>query len=478
VRSLCPALLLLLVVAGVPARATADEARTERVARLVADLEDLARWCAGQKLFAERNATYEQILAFEPDHAEARRWLKYRRAKDGTWIRPGAYAAPRNFRAPPDELAARRARIGDTFADATLRWLEAQGRDLRPDHRAAAIREALVVAPEREDLRALAEESRATDGRWVLAETLRAATRRPALARAAQEALAAVPEPGEGRPTAAENDVPLPWTAGLQGRLVRVLGTTGRDEVAQAVRTAEACFALFGKAFPGEVPPIPGLTILLLRTGEERDTLLRTHPAADDAFRTWAADLSSGWLPGQNVVYGWSTTREGRMEWCARQPIGSLLRRRFGVRSKHGWAFEGFGLYLSHLVTGRRQTFFVRRTDYGEDGAPHGDLWDKLRSEGADWRREARRLLVSARAPDLRLLLGKDVNAMDTEDMLASYALAAFVLEGRGPQALAWLEAVGDDTPWEEALQVALGLDAETLRLRLRRWLEETAPER
>ena len=68
---------------------------------LLGDLEELADWCAKAKLYRARQEVSEAILHVDPDHAEARKWLKYRRAKDGTWERS------KNFK-PARDLASKR----------------------------------------------------------------------------------------------------------------------------------------------------------------------------------------------------------------------------------------------------------------------------------------------------------------------------------------------------------------------------------
>jgi hypothetical protein len=468
-----PLVLLAIPCVAVRADPPAEGARAAQVAALVHDLADLATWCQKGRLFAARNEVCELILAFDPDHATARRWLRYRRGADGGWTRRPHYHAPHDMVVRGPEFGRRLGALRTRFADRTLAWIADAGRG--PAARARALRQALRLAPGRRDLHEAAGEVPGPDGTWLLAETPASRTRRTALQAAARRALASVPEPRRDRPTAEENATRLPFTVFFEGPRVRVGGTVPEDELREAYRRAAACFGLFEAAFPGAVPQVRRLEILLLQTAGERDQLLDQHPRSRDDFRSWGRKLQSAWIPGTSVVFAWNPKRTGRLEWCSRQVLGALLRNGFGVRSRNGWAFEGFGLRLSHLLCGRRTTFFVRRSTYGEKGAHAGDLWDKLKAERARWRPQARTLLDSDRAPDLRLLLGKGVNTMDTEDLLVSYVLAAYALEARPDRAAAWLRAVGRGRPWAEALEAGLGLDAEGLRVRVRRWLQETA---
>jgi hypothetical protein len=471
-------LFLLLPAFGVllrPAQAEASEHET-RVAALVTALEAHAAWCQKGKLFLARNETYALLLTFAPEHAKARKWLKYKRAKDGTWTRSPRYKPPRNMKAVGAEVSRRQQALGDRFADETLAWLRGHSADVSTSARARLNREMARAAPHRTEVREANGEVLTAEGTWLLQESVRAPRERAALRAATDRALARLPRAKEVRPTRSENATQLPWKAILQGPRVRVLGTVPLAELTEAYALASAAFPVFETVYGGEAPDVPGLTIMLITSDDERATLLKNHPSATKAFRSFAASLASGWFPKTTSLYARSSDRAKRLEWCARQPLAALLRRQFRVRTKHGWAFEGFGLYVSHLLSGQRRTFYVRRTQYGDGTDRDGDLWARLTEDGADWRAHARSLLASDRAPDLRLLLGKEVNGMNTEDMLTSYVLAAFILEGHPDRAAPLLEAIGAGKPVDEALQIGLGLDVEGLGLRLRRWLDETKP--
>jgi len=471
-------LLLIVLACAAPAlssrAAAGEEDHDTRIATLISDLEAHARWCQKRKLFRARNETYAVLLSFAPDHAKARKWLKYRRTKEGRWARPANYKPPRNFKAPSAALGARREALGNRFADSTYAWLRDHAKDVSAAMRARLVREMTLAAPHRADIRKANGEVLTAEGRWLLKESIAGPRRQKALRDATARALASMATPEEARPTRAENATQLAWKAIVQGPRVRLLGTVPLADVRSAHRVASASFPVFEAVYGGDAPAIKKLTIMLITSDEERATLLKNHPASTKAFRSFAATLASGWFPKSATLYARSRVQAKRVEWCARQPLSSMLRRRFGVRTKHGWAFEGFGLYVSHLLSGQRRTFYVRRTQYGDTSERDGDLWDKLTEDRADWREHARTLLASERAPDLRLLLGKPVNTMNTEDMLISYVLAAFILEGRSTQAAPLLEAIGKGKPADEALRLGLGLDIEGLGFRLRRWLAET----
>ena len=87
--------LLLLFAVGASADAL-ETGRAQAAQLVVGDLEDLADWCSKNGLAGERDRIYESILQLDPDHARARKGLRYERDKEGAWVRKRSYRAPRN----------------------------------------------------------------------------------------------------------------------------------------------------------------------------------------------------------------------------------------------------------------------------------------------------------------------------------------------------------------------------------------------
>ena len=468
-------LLVLLLPATVPGALWAEEAgEPEHIAQAVGDLEALAAWCHKRKLFRERNATYEALLAFRPDHKDARKWLKYKQAKDGTWERRGRYKPPRNLKTPGPALTEKRQEIGARYAEAALAWLEAPKRGRSPAVRRQVMESIVLVDPNHARARRELGEVQTAEGAWLLKESLETPKRRAQLEAAARDAIAGVAKPRQARPSEAENAVGIGWKGIVAGSRARVASSADAAEATRAHALTEAAFVMFPSIYGAEPPHLPGLSLLIITSDAERTQLLAKHPSSTKAFQEFGATLSSGWFPQTNIVFARSAWPARRLEWATRQPLAALLRRAYKVRTKHGWAFEGFGLYASYLLCGRRQTFYVRRTKYGDKTDPKDDLWNRLTADGADWRKEARTLLASDRAPNLRLLLGKEVNTMNTEDMLLAYVFAAWLIEARPERVPGVLRAVARGRRADDLVEGQLRMDVDGLMKRLRRWLDET----
>lgn len=479
VRHFPPLPLIVLLLALLPLPATGEEqddraAEAARIAQLVSDLEAHGAACHKGKLFRDRNAAYDLLLSFAPDHAVARKWLKYKRATDGTWSRKLRYKAPRNLKSPAPAIAARFEAIGNRFADDTIAWLETQGTRVPKRERARLLRTVARAAPHRADVHELRGEVLDASGAWRLNESLPSIRRRKELAAQAENARARAPTPASVRPNRDEVATGVGWKGIVEGPRARIAGTVSAGELKAAYELVDSTFRFWPAIYGSEPPALRDLSVLLITSNAERGTLLKNHPRSSKAFQSFGASLSSGWFPKTNIVFARSGQRERRLEWCTRQPLAAMLRFGFKVRSKHGWAFEGFGLYASHLLSGHRRTFYVRRTKYGDKADPDDDLWKRLTEPNAEWRAHGRTLLASERAPDLRLLLGKEVNTMNTEDMLLSYVLAAYLIEAHPERVPSVLEAVATGTKADDLVEQTFGLDIRGLELRLRRWLDET----
>jgi hypothetical protein len=85
---------------------------------------------------------------------------------------------------------------------------------------------------------------------------------------------------------------------------------------------------------------------------------------------------------------------------------------------------------------------------------------------------------VLARNPvrRVRSLLTMNLNAMRSGDLLVAYALAQYLFEGRFESLPSFLAAAGEDDP-DGACRTGLGVDAEALAWRLRRFAMEAAAD-
>ncbi len=451
----------------------ATEARNE----MIDGLEELAKWCTKAKLLKTRNKLYERLLQIDPDHATARKWLRYAK-RDGKWMRPRPYREPRDYQR--EYLPAFRKRHAALLTRVVAPLLEAI-RAGPAARRAEALDAAIRYAPEDSAVRKLNGEVK-HGGRWVLRETLTALKRRRTLQNLAAKALRAVPEPKESSLTATEKRLGLTWRAVRQGQWWRGVATTDERELRNALRACDASAGFIAAALPDKKRLLSGTGMtrfnygLYLLDGRiQGTTFCDAHPKFTERERKFSARLAGTHVPGTRQQVAWNSTERGRHDSSTRTAVAVCLGLRYGKTP--GWVAEGFGMYLSHHLTGTRLTTFVERSRYARDNNAKQkiDLWVRMQARGSDWldlAREAR----EPKPPDLRFLMQKGLNQMDVNDLLHSYAVAAFFIEGRPRQASRFLAAVcGEKPDIDQALASVCDLSVPRLNARVGRWLKETS---
>ncbi len=444
-------------------------------AGVVAALTDLAEWCPGAKLWGRRDAVAAEILSIDPDHAKARGWLKYKRGAGGSWVQDAGFRPAQdvsNAALLPD-FRRKRAAIGASFVESALPVADDPALPLREREKTLDL--LVRFAPEDERARAAHGEVLAGD-RWVLRETVMAKARRPVLDAKSREAVSAVAAADRVKVRTDELALVTSPACVLQSGSMRLVAGLDCEEGRRALRLASASIGVFSAAF-GVPSPGPG-TFAYCYFGTRQDglDLVNRHPAFDAAEREFASHLDAWWMPGDAhvLVYAEAAERDTRIEWGPRIALNRQLWLGFGLYLKQGCLYEGFALYLTWRTTGTHQTFTASLGEYTDPRAK--DLADRLRSPQADWLDEARTLHKQGVVPDLRLALGKDVNALSATDRLFGFALAAYAIEGRPDEAARFAGAFKDAADVDAALASSLRATPEGLEARMLRWLDETAP--
>lgn len=472
-RRLAPALFALAALA---VRAPAQEAgglepeRARLEGELVSDLDDLATWANARKLFLERDRVFEDLLRYDPENERARKFLKYRRSSDGEWIQVG-YREPRNHeeRALP-EYAERRAAVAARYGSGAVGLVERYGHALDRAARDGLLDSVLRLDPDEASVHAFRDEVREGDG-WVLRETVEARAHREALRAAVAEALAEAAAARSVPLSPAEEALGVPWTGAMATDALRVLGSGELTEVARAAQVNGAAATVFRRLFGTDTPLYADYTIYLLAQPEERDAFLLRHPRVAPEQREALARLVGTGIPGTADVVYWHGDAAHRLDGTVRHTLGGLLRSEYGITIEHGWAWEGFGIYLTWRLLGTRYTWYVQPSDFQLDDG--GSLRALLHVEGTNWTDQAYQVLRAPTPPDLRLLMTRSCNDMELDDMLYAYALAVYLLEARPLDAGKVLELAGDGKAPEEVVQGGLGMSLEQLAERVERWLGE-----
>lgn len=436
---------------------------------LQGDLDGLAGWCRDVGLEKERAGLLEALLLLAPDHETARRDLGYRRRAGGPWERDSSWQAPRqSARKMRRELRKRQhALVG--------RHLKSLDPSLPRRTRRSVLLSLQHLAPRDQRIRKALGERR-SGGRWVLRESVTARARRRALEKKLAEIRRKVRPPKNGTLEPNERKVPVPWSGIRTAPTVRVAGTVPQKEIEATAQLAGVTEALYAFAIDPTPASFPEYRIYLLAGKQEQSAWLAHHPLMTDSRRQFQQNLLCGWVPSTWHVAIWPPSPVRRAEWACRQTIWLHMQRRYGLSLfTHGVFAEGIGLYLGHMITGERASWFVTPSSYQQSGS---DLAEKLRDGEFDWMAEARNQVKAKKAPDYHTLLARGVNTMTAQDLLHAYALAAFLIEGEVEGLPELLSTLGRGKPVREALPETIGLSVRELQERVFRWLTEAKRRR
>jgi hypothetical protein len=484
------------VVAQEPTVDARETALAEVGAEVVPELLALAEWCESQKLLASRLAAYEAVLVWQPDHADARRILGWRRAGGGSWERSRPEQARKDKVGLEAALAERHAALVQSVLAASEQRADALGRV----GLAAARRRLLTLVPDDEALRAALDEVRLPSGAWGRADAARALARAETRKAEVASAKAAVAAPERLDATAlGPLQSKVKWLSVARSPRAFVAGTIGFAESAAIAVAVDVTPGITAAALPGvslaglfaEGSEPPGENaadkpewwhqprFYVLQTSLEREALLGAFAAGlDQRMQDHLRRVATGFLDLECSIGIWSTRPVDRIEAAVRQRVGLYLQRTFGISSDKGWVWEGIGLLLSGSVTGTKNLVYIQLNTPTGTVAADGRKprhWE-LFGVGADWLVMARDLLSSTPRPNLAPLLGKNVNAMDKEDLLLAHALGTWLVDGHPDKASRVLARIGANQPSVVVLEEELGLPLPELVDQLAAWLGDMRP--
>jgi len=475
---LTPATLLVALVLAAPsplpdsepaavgriAERAQDEAERLR-AELIQKLLGLATWCNDKELFLQRDIVWRSVLGLDSENPGARQGLRYARDAAGKWKDPAPREVKDRNAAALPEFSKKRSEVVGAWRDQVLALLDKQQAD--PAKRAAALEEVLLVDPDDALVHGLRGEAR-SGANWVLQETLAGEARRAALRQLVQKGREGVPE-AAAVPPSAEDLVLLPaWKTSCLSDGMHLLAQTPATEAREMVLLTHVGCALAEGLCGKPMPPPDGFTVYVLVDAGERDRLLAGIQGASDAEKkSWKASAGFG-IPHSAAVVLWDKDPKRRVDCFARHLAANLLYKGYGIESKHGWAFEGLGLYFAQQLVGTRLTWFIG-TAAGENSA----LRARLVAPKGDWFVEADKLLKGSNPPKLSALLEKELTAIKLDEMVLAQAFAAYLTEGLPEQFPKILERIGAGESPSTVIEAVTGRPLAETEKRLARWITE-----
>lgn len=454
------------------AAAAANDYAPLRVA-VIRELEEYAQWCGSVKLAADRDGALRAILRFDAEHELARRGLKHTRQRDGTWAPPAKPAesknANKNFEAQSRE---RREKLATGLLERASPLLAAQALDApaRRKLREELVADVLAIEPEHVAGRALGGEARRGDA-WVLRETAASDAWRAKSKAAVQEVIARVPTPESIAIRPNEEQLGVAWTHAVATPRVRVLTTGGVEEARKAAVMCHAAIERFANLAGFTTDLNNEYTVYLLTSAPARDAWIGNWPgwsaAQREQFKVWAG---CG-VPGEIHQARWDADEARRLDGAVRYTLGLMCWRELKFdHLRCAWAWEGLGLYLTNELVGTHYTWFASAPAAGD--AETKELLGKLALSDVNWTREHYQRVKRGKGTHFAKLCETGIDAFGADDMLASYSLASYLIEGRGEELPALLRALGATKP-AEALGALFDGDLAQGDARMLRWLAE-----
>jgi hypothetical protein len=462
--------LLALLAAFAPPRGDFQAEYAAATKDLVPKLEAFADWCATVKLYAERDKACEAILRFDASHEAAHRTLKHSRQRDGTWVVPEKRVESRNYGDKLKDGAAKRSAIVAEFRSKVVELVKAAGEALEPAQRDAIFADVLAIDAEDAGSRELVGEVR-RDEQWVVKEALTSKESRVALKETIKTAVAGVPASSAAELRGSEGELKVAWTSMVALPNVRVLSSGGLPEAQKVATMCAATMAVFRKLTGATVEIPEGFTVYLLTTPVARDAFLANWPGWSDDERARLKTWAGAGVPGDIHQARWDADEARRLDGSVRHVIGLLTLLNYGYdHQKCAWAWEGVGLYLTREIVGTRYTWYSTGPATGDADAK--ELLGKLMMTDVNWMNECFQRAKRGKAPKIAVLAERKIDQFGVDEVLTSYALAAYLIEGRPDKLGAVLAKLGE-LGTVGSLEAALACDVARLDERFVRWLGE-----
>lgn len=407
------------------------KARKERLEGLI----EFSTWAHKAKAYQQRDTAYAAILVLDPDNKDARKFLKYSfKRKTKKWIRKRAYQAPKPGK--PEvaaEAAAKLTALDEAFVGTMMALIDEHEEKLGPEKRAKELRAVLAAAPDSPEIReALGYVAVEKKGKtvWVTEAAQATVEAREELAELLAAAREETPDLGAGELTDAEKAIDVEWSDTLMTDRVRVVHNVEPEESETVAKMAHFMWTFLPEALGAETGARRGFTMYLVHGDQERAATIKGHPLLKDSEEGAFERIGAYWDSAGPSGFNWSGQPINRIDSSCKQITSNYIRRAYRVEGKHGWIIEGVGQYINEMVLGTRLTYTFTKTEYDEKVKPRTD--ERVRAAGSDWIDIAGEILSEAKPTRLAGTLGRNTNELNSEDLVLSYSLVAYLREGHG----------------------------------------------
>lgn len=433
-----PAPLLAPAAFQEPDARNYNSAKQAAAEALATEMEELAIWCQQNKAYLERNRAYEVVIKYKPDHKLARKLLGYnydRRAKE--WSRRGNYRAPKNTK-PSAALEAleKRELVFAAYTDRLIAAIEANIETLPKRIRLRDLEPLLKERPNDERIRRLVGQVKMSDegepNQWVLPTTKLTIERRKSLRDFRRNNRKSAPAPKSTEVQDMEADMGFKWNVRLDNGTVRLLSSGGSSEAERMLRDLHMLWLYLPQVMGGKLTAGEGTTVYLLTNPGAKEKFVSASPLVNQTNKDNWARMVGTFLGASTSMALYNPNQPGRLDMACRLTVNLYLWQEYGISADRGWVTEGFGLYLVSQLQGTRLSFTLNSDEY--DDSDERNYASRIKDPDSDWLEIARRMLRDKKAPRLSFVLGKDVGALAPRDLVIANALAAYLVEAKGPK--------------------------------------------
>lgn len=457
-----------------------SKAREEQAKARAEALEAHAKWCHKNKAYLSRDATYEALLALDPEHKSARKFLKYTYDRKGKrWIRKRPYKAPKPGK--PEvaaEAAQKLAAMNATYVEAIMDLIDEHEEALGPVKALSEREWLLAQAPDNEDIReALGYVAVERNGKrvWKTQMVIDTEEARAEIAELLATTRDEMDDPETAEVENREDSTDVEWSEPVTcGGRVRVAHNVELDEAETIARNAAVQWEMYPEILGGRGTRPRNYQIYLIEGESERDLFIETFPDFGDNDRKTAPTVA-GYTTGslqENIACVWVNDPVGRIDMACKQVTSMYIAFNYGINARTGWVIEGAGAYLNQMVVGTKLSSSVAQSDYDQEKKR---ITQDLRDPDSDWIEIAIEVLKEAKPTLLATTLGRNSNEMQGEDYTLSYALISYLREGHGVEVFEEvLTIVGKkEMSSVQALEKVLGKPLPKIQKDLLAYLEE-----
>lgn len=398
-------------------------------------IEEFAKWAHKNKAYRLRDSAYEALLAYDTDHKEARKFLKYTfDKKKDKWSRRRPYKLPKEGKPEiVEEGNTKRDGLDAALIENLLAAIDDEEEALGPVKTRAELRELLAIVPDDPDVRdRLGFVAVETKGKivWTTQVILDTKEARETIKADLETCRSEVPEITDAKIKDRETKWGIDWEGAVETDRVRVLTNAGTEEQKLVAGICHQAWEHLPLILGSKSRAPKDFTVYLLDGDDAKAAFIANYPNLKDELRERLPQYGGHYFNGTPHLGIWAPDEVVRPDFACKVMTTRYIGVCYGVTGKVGWLTEGIGQYVNYLVVGTRRTYQITTTEYDDPDKPRSTR--DIGTTDGDWIADAGDVLSDAKPLRLAKIMGLNSSELTREDLVLSYALCAYLIEGHG----------------------------------------------